>query len=216
MIYPEADKLETWGNKYALVALAAKRAKQLKSGAPPLINTQSRNPLTVALEEIAAGKVTCRVPDTDFLPTTTIEPEVAELLAIPEDMREEESEEEETAATTLGRSDIDEEEEFHEDEDLEEWEEDHEEDEEEDEVLGIVPHIDEDEEVSDIDIDESPLSDELADKPKRGRRKIAEPEIPIDLDVEEIPDIDIDDIELPDDEPEEEHEEEHEEEWEEN
>jgi DNA-directed RNA polymerase subunit omega len=40
------------------VVLAAKRAKQIKEGAPVLIETASTNPLTIALEEIAAGKVT--------------------------------------------------------------------------------------------------------------------------------------------------------------
>jgi len=83
MIYPSADKLELWGSKYSLVVLAARRAKQIKSGAPPLIQTSSRNPLTIALEEIAAGKIHCQVADHDILPKTTQEAEVAQLLAIP-------------------------------------------------------------------------------------------------------------------------------------
>ena len=45
------------GSRYSLVVLAAKRAKQIKEGAPLLIDTDSTNPLTIALEEIAAGKV---------------------------------------------------------------------------------------------------------------------------------------------------------------
>jgi DNA-directed RNA polymerase subunit omega len=49
---------ETIPNRYSLVVLAAKRAKQLKEGAPPLIDTESTNLLTIALEEIAAGKIT--------------------------------------------------------------------------------------------------------------------------------------------------------------
>jgi DNA-directed RNA polymerase subunit omega len=51
------------GNRYSLVVLAAKRAKQIKEGAPLLIETESTNPLTVALEEIAAGKVTAYLED---------------------------------------------------------------------------------------------------------------------------------------------------------
>ena len=94
MIYPSMDKLENWGSKYALVTLAAKRAKQLKSGAPPLVDTDSRNPLTVALEEIAAGKITCFVPDVDLVITASVEPEVAQLLAIPMEPEEELAEEE--------------------------------------------------------------------------------------------------------------------------
>lgn len=59
MIYPSADIIEQKvGSRYSLVVLAAKRAKQIKEGAPLLIDTLSTNPLTIALEEIAAGKVT--------------------------------------------------------------------------------------------------------------------------------------------------------------
>jgi DNA-directed RNA polymerase subunit omega len=58
MIYPSADKIEEQvDSKYALVILAAKRAKLLKEGGRPLINTESTNPLTVALEEIAGGQI---------------------------------------------------------------------------------------------------------------------------------------------------------------
>ena len=89
MIYPSADKLENWGSKYSLVVLAAKRAKQLKGGAATLIKTDSRNPLTVALEEIAAGAIECRVADNDLLPTVSQVPEVATLLDLPEESSEE-------------------------------------------------------------------------------------------------------------------------------
>lgn len=58
MIYPSADKIDKEiDSKYALVVLAAKRAKQLKEGARPLIETRSTNPLTIALEEIATGSL---------------------------------------------------------------------------------------------------------------------------------------------------------------
>ncbi len=46
-----------FGSRFDLVVAAAKRAGQIKAGNPPLIETTSRNPLTIALEEIAAGKV---------------------------------------------------------------------------------------------------------------------------------------------------------------
>jgi DNA-directed RNA polymerase subunit omega len=59
LIYPSADTIEEKvGSRYSLVVIAAKRAKQIKEGAPVLIETASTNPLTIALEEIAAGKVT--------------------------------------------------------------------------------------------------------------------------------------------------------------
>jgi DNA-directed RNA polymerase subunit omega len=51
---PTAERIP---NRYSLVVLAAKRAKQIKEGAPPLIATDSTNSLTIALEEIAAGKI---------------------------------------------------------------------------------------------------------------------------------------------------------------
>ena len=44
-------------NKYALVVAVAKRARVLKEGQLPMVDVASNNPVTVALEEIAAGKI---------------------------------------------------------------------------------------------------------------------------------------------------------------
>jgi DNA-directed RNA polymerase subunit omega len=64
MIIPSADRLEERvGSKYALVILSAKRARQLKEGLPQLVRGSSGNPLTIALEEVAAGKVVALPPD---------------------------------------------------------------------------------------------------------------------------------------------------------
>ena len=61
MIYPSADKIdENVESKYALVILAAKRAKQLREGSRKRIVTDSTNPLTIALEEIAEGQIQYR------------------------------------------------------------------------------------------------------------------------------------------------------------
>jgi DNA-directed RNA polymerase subunit omega len=77
MIYPHADKLEDHvKSRYTLVVLAAKRAKQLRDGAAKLIETTSTNPLTIALEEIAAGKVIPEVATHDEVPKRSIEPEL--------------------------------------------------------------------------------------------------------------------------------------------
>ena len=58
MIYPSPDKIDKQvESKYALVILAAKRAKQIKEGSRPRLPTDSTKPLTIALEEIAEGKV---------------------------------------------------------------------------------------------------------------------------------------------------------------
>jgi DNA-directed RNA polymerase subunit omega len=59
-IYPSPDKLDSQESKYALVILAAKRARQIKDGARRLLPTQSANPLTVALEEIGEGQIIAR------------------------------------------------------------------------------------------------------------------------------------------------------------
>ncbi len=44
-------------NKYLLSMMVAKRVKELKAGAKPLVESKQRKLLTIALEEIKAGKV---------------------------------------------------------------------------------------------------------------------------------------------------------------
>jgi DNA-directed RNA polymerase subunit omega len=51
--------------KFVLSNLAAKRAKQLREGAPPLVHIDSNHPLTIALAEIAAGKIKAVLPSPD-------------------------------------------------------------------------------------------------------------------------------------------------------
>lgn len=51
--------------KFVLSNLAAKRAKQLREGAPPLVQVESNHPLTIALAEIAAGKIKPIMPTGD-------------------------------------------------------------------------------------------------------------------------------------------------------
>ena len=57
-ILPQPDVLNqvSYG-KFVLTNLAAKRAKQIKEGAPPLVRINSNHPLSIALAEIAAGKI---------------------------------------------------------------------------------------------------------------------------------------------------------------
>lgn len=55
---PTADILNNFQyGKFVLTNLAAKRAKQLRDGAPPLVRCESNHPLSIALAEIAAGKI---------------------------------------------------------------------------------------------------------------------------------------------------------------
>lgn len=59
MILPNPDRLNRF-NKYALVMLAAQRTRQLQEqgiARRALVKSSSTNPLTIALEEIAAGRL---------------------------------------------------------------------------------------------------------------------------------------------------------------
>ena len=57
-ILPQPDVLnQAEYGKFVLTNLAAKRAKQIKEGAPPLVRIESSHPLSIALAEIAAGKI---------------------------------------------------------------------------------------------------------------------------------------------------------------
>ena len=70
MIHPRIDELlERTDSRYGLVIIAAKRARQINNYhhqlgegtfedvAPPMIESRSKNYLTLALEEIAEGKI---------------------------------------------------------------------------------------------------------------------------------------------------------------
>ena len=71
MSYPKIDDLlEEVDSRYALVIVAAKRARQINNShhqlgegtfddfPPPLVESRSKNYLTMALEETAEGKIT--------------------------------------------------------------------------------------------------------------------------------------------------------------
>ncbi len=73
MISPRLDKLlEHVDSNYASVLVAAKRARQINSYyhnlgegtfdefPPPMVETGSKNYLTIALEEVAGGKINYR------------------------------------------------------------------------------------------------------------------------------------------------------------
>ncbi|WP_263408137.1 DNA-directed RNA polymerase subunit omega [Terriglobus tenax] len=55
-------------NKYSLVKGAARRARQLQSGATPLIASKSMKACRVAQDEINAGHVKFIVPKTELKP----------------------------------------------------------------------------------------------------------------------------------------------------
>lgn len=49
--------IERFERKYALILLAAQRARQLNRGARKLVNSESKKNTIVALEELASGKI---------------------------------------------------------------------------------------------------------------------------------------------------------------
>lgn len=58
---PDTEKDDSWvttiDSKYRLVLLAAKRSKQIQKGAKPRVQSQSKKPTRVALEEVQKGLV---------------------------------------------------------------------------------------------------------------------------------------------------------------
>jgi DNA-directed RNA polymerase subunit omega len=49
--------IDGFDSNYRYVLVAARRARQLSGGAPPLVSTNARKPCRIARDEIAAGKV---------------------------------------------------------------------------------------------------------------------------------------------------------------
>jgi DNA-directed RNA polymerase subunit omega len=89
---PIEELLDKSDSKFTLVALAARRARQVNSYynslgeglgvvVPPQVATASGKPLSIAFEEIAAGKATYTRPDPEEL---AAEAEAAELAALAE------------------------------------------------------------------------------------------------------------------------------------
>lgn len=50
-------------SNYRYILVAARRARQLQGGAPPVIETSSRKPCRIAQDEIKAGKVKWVIPE---------------------------------------------------------------------------------------------------------------------------------------------------------
>jgi DNA-directed RNA polymerase subunit omega len=69
IVYPgfkggETMKLiDGFDSNYRYILVAARRARQLQSGAPPVVQTNSRKPCRIAQDEIRAGKVKWEIPE---------------------------------------------------------------------------------------------------------------------------------------------------------
>ena len=62
MAFPSLERsLNTVSNRYMLVVLASKRARQLNRGSAARVASKHNKPTSTALEEIAAAKVEYRV-----------------------------------------------------------------------------------------------------------------------------------------------------------
>ena len=57
------DCLDNVDNRFQLVLVAAKRARQLAAGSQPMVAWENDKPTVVALREIAGGKVTRTILD---------------------------------------------------------------------------------------------------------------------------------------------------------
>ncbi len=44
-------------NRYTSIVVVAKRARQIISGAPPVVTGVATKPVTIAIEELEAGKI---------------------------------------------------------------------------------------------------------------------------------------------------------------
>ena len=62
--------IEGFDSNYRYILVAARRARQLQVGAPPVVETSSRKPCRIAQDEIRAGKVKWVIPET---PKTSVE-----------------------------------------------------------------------------------------------------------------------------------------------
>lgn len=59
MINPSiVDLLKKVDNRYSLVVITSKRARQIIEGSKPLIDTERSKPLTVAINEVDSGVIT--------------------------------------------------------------------------------------------------------------------------------------------------------------
>src|SRR5437899_9404782 len=54
--------MDGFDSNYRYILVAARRARQLQGGAPPVIETLSRKPCRIAQDEIKAGKVKWVIP----------------------------------------------------------------------------------------------------------------------------------------------------------
>lgn len=66
MLYPSIDDLlKNVDSRYTLVLLVSKRARQIVDGSKLLVEPKSSKPVSVAVQEVAEGKVSYTRPQTN-------------------------------------------------------------------------------------------------------------------------------------------------------
>jgi DNA-directed RNA polymerase subunit K/omega len=55
--------LNAVGNAFILTILLAERVKELRQGAKPLVETDTKDPGWIALQEICDGRITFKLPE---------------------------------------------------------------------------------------------------------------------------------------------------------
>ena len=55
--------MDGFDSNYRYILVAARRARQIQSGARPMVDTHSRKPCRIAQDEIHAGKVKWVIPE---------------------------------------------------------------------------------------------------------------------------------------------------------
>lgn len=64
--------MDGFDSNYRYILVAARRARQLQGGAPPVIETLSRKPCRIAQDEIKAGKVKWVIPEIPKSPAEVV------------------------------------------------------------------------------------------------------------------------------------------------
>jgi DNA-directed RNA polymerase subunit omega len=68
--------IDGFDSNYRYILVAARRARQLQNGAPPIVETASRKPCRIAQDEIKAGKVKWIIPELPKAPVEVPEEEI--------------------------------------------------------------------------------------------------------------------------------------------
>ncbi len=60
--------MEGFDSNYRYILVAARRARQLQSGAKPVVETQARKPCRIAMNELDSGKIKWNIPEPERSP----------------------------------------------------------------------------------------------------------------------------------------------------